>query len=150
MVAGAGRRKPAFKGHVCRALFRTSDLERGAHKKAVKPAVKRKLIAGIREQFGVSERLACRVLVLGRSVYRYQPQPNRDSEIIQLLLELAHGRPEQRIPEVIQAPATLGLRLESQTRVPHLLQSEIEQTTQRQAAAAKQKSGAAFGESEDK
>jgi putative transposase len=107
-VAGAGRRKPAFKGHVCGALFRTSDLERGAHKKAVKPAVKRKLIAGIREQFGVSERLACRILALGRSVYRYQPQPNRDGEVIKLLLELAHGRPEQGFPKLFKRLRRLG------------------------------------------
>src|SRR5262245_22177616 len=107
-VAGAGRRKPAFKGHVCRALFRTSDLERGARKKAVKPAVKRKLIVGIREQFGVSERLACRALALGRSVYRYQPQPNRDGEVIKLLLELAHGRPEQGFPKLFKRMRRLG------------------------------------------
>lgn len=107
-VAGAGRRKPAFKGNVCRALFRTSDLERGAHKKAVKPAVKRKLIAGIREQFGVSERMACRILALGRSVYRYQPLPNRDGEVIKLLLELAHGRPEQGFPKLFKRLRRLG------------------------------------------
>jgi len=64
-------------------------------KKAVRPAMKRKLIAGLREQFKVSERQACRAMDLRRSVYRYRPQPNRDGEIIKLLLELAHGRSEQ-------------------------------------------------------
>jgi putative transposase len=53
------------------------------------------LIAGLREQYQVSERRACRVLALRRSVYRYRPQANRDGEIIKLLLELAHARPEQ-------------------------------------------------------
>jgi hypothetical protein len=58
-------------------------------KKAVKPVVKRKLIAGVCEQYQVSEHRACRVLALRRSVYRYQPLANRDGEIIKLLLELA-------------------------------------------------------------
>jgi hypothetical protein len=53
------------------------------------------LITGLREQFQVSERRACQVLAQRRPVYRYQPQPNRDGEIIKLLLELAHARPEQ-------------------------------------------------------
>jgi hypothetical protein len=53
------------------------------------------LIAGIREQYQLSERRACRIMVLQRSVNRFQPQPNRDGEVIRLLLELAHGRPEQ-------------------------------------------------------
>ena len=70
--------------------------------------VKRKLIAGIREQFRVSERLACRVMALGRSVYRYQPQPNRDGEVIKLLLELAHGRPEQGFPKLFKRLRRLG------------------------------------------
>ena len=104
---GSWKRKPAFQGHVCRALFGTSDLERGAHKKAVKPAIKRKLIVGIREQFGVSERLACRVWRWAvRSIVT--AQPNRDGEVIELLLELAHGRPEQGFPKLFKRLPRLG------------------------------------------
>jgi nitroreductase len=55
------------------------------------------LIAGLREQFQVSERRACQVLGQRRSVYRYQPQPNRDGEIIKVLLELAHARPNKAL-----------------------------------------------------
>jgi putative transposase len=66
------------------------------------------LIAGIREQFQVSERLACRVIALRRSVNRYQPQANRDGEIIRLLLELAHGRPEQGFPKLFKRLRRLG------------------------------------------
>jgi hypothetical protein len=57
------------------------------------------LIAGIREQYQLSERRACRIMMLQRSVNRFQPQPNRDGEVIRLLLELAHGRPEQGFPK---------------------------------------------------
>jgi putative transposase len=66
------------------------------------------LIISVREQFQVSERLACRVLALGRSVYRYQPQPNRDGEVIKLLLELAHGRPEQGFGKLFPRLRRLG------------------------------------------
>jgi putative transposase len=66
------------------------------------------LIAGIREQFQVSERLACRVIAMRRSVNRYQPQPNRDGEVIKLLLELANGRPEQGFPKLFKRLRRLG------------------------------------------
>jgi len=68
------------------------------------------LIAGLREQFQVSERRACQVLAQRRSVYRYQPQPNRDGEIIKLLLELAHGRPEQGFGKLFPRLRALGHR----------------------------------------
>ncbi len=70
--------------------------------------MKRKLIAGLREQFKVSERRACRAMDLRRSVYRYRPQPNRDGEIIKLLLELAHGRPEQGFGKLFKRLRRLG------------------------------------------
>ena len=66
------------------------------------------MIAGLREQYQVSERLACRVLGLGRAVYRYQPHPSRDGEVIKLLLELAHGRPEQGFGKLFKRLRRLG------------------------------------------
>lgn len=66
------------------------------------------MIAGLRERYQVSERQACRVIGLRHSVYRYQPQPNRDEEIIKLLLELAHGRPEQGFPKLFKRLRRLG------------------------------------------
>jgi len=66
------------------------------------------LIAGLREQYQVSERQACRVIALRRSVNRYRPRPNRDGEIIKLLLELAHGRPEQGFPKLFKRMRRLG------------------------------------------
>ena len=56
----------------------------------------------------MSERLACRVIALRRSVNRYRPQPNRDGEVIKLLLELAHGRPEQGFPKLFKRLWRLG------------------------------------------
>jgi putative transposase len=68
------------------------------------------LIAGIRERYQLSERRACQVLALHRSVNRYQPQPNRDGEIIKLLLELAHARPEQGFGKLFPRMQALGHR----------------------------------------
>ena len=47
---------------------------------------------------------------LRRSVYRYRPRPNRDGEIIKLLLELAHGRPEQGFGKLFKRMRRLGQR----------------------------------------
>ena len=66
------------------------------------------MIAGLIEQFQASERQACKALELRRSVYRYRPQPNRDGEIIKLLLELAHGRPEQGFGKLFRRLRRLG------------------------------------------
>jgi putative transposase len=42
----------------------------------------------------LSERRACQAVRLKRSVYRYKPDPQRDQEIIEALLTLAHEKPE--------------------------------------------------------
>ena len=68
------------------------------------------MIAGVCEQYQVSERRACRVLALRRSVYRYRPLANRDGEIIKLLLELAHARPEQGFGKLFPRLRALGHR----------------------------------------
>ena len=47
-------------------------------------------------------------MALHRSVYRYQPQPNRDGEVIKLL-ELAHGRREQGFPKLFKRQRTICL-----------------------------------------
>jgi len=66
------------------------------------------LIAGLIEQFQASERQACKALELRRSVYRYRPRPNGDGEIIKLLWELAHGRPEQGFGKLFRRLRRLG------------------------------------------
>jgi putative transposase len=47
-------------------------------------------------------------MALRRSVYRYRPPANRDGEIIKLLLELAHGRPEQGFGKLFKRLRRLG------------------------------------------
>lgn len=66
------------------------------------------MIAGLREEHKLSERQACRIVNLRRSVYRYQPRPNKDQEVVKLLLELAHGRPEQGFGKLFQRLRRLG------------------------------------------
>jgi putative transposase len=41
-------------------------------------------------------------------VYRYRRRPNRDGEIVKVLLELAHGRPEQGFPKLFKRLRRLG------------------------------------------
>lgn len=48
----------------------------------------------LQQLHGLSERQACRAVGLVRSVYRYRPRPDRDQEVIDALLELAHRKPE--------------------------------------------------------
>jgi len=60
------------------------------------------LIVGLRQEHKLSERQACKIVSLRRSVYRYQPRPNPDQEVVKLLLELAQGRPEQGFGKLFQ------------------------------------------------
>jgi putative transposase len=70
--------------------------------------VKRELVKDLRSEHGLTERRACAAVSLRRSVYRYRPRPNRDGEIIKLLLELAHGRPEQGFGKLFKRLRRLG------------------------------------------
>ena len=47
---------------------------------------------------------------LGRSVYRYRRRPNRDEELIKLLLELAHRRPEEGFSKLFKRLRRQGRR----------------------------------------
>ena len=57
---------------------------------------------GLREEHKLSERQACKIVSLRRSVYRYQPRPNPDQEVVKVLLELAQGQPEQGFGKLFQ------------------------------------------------
>lgn len=63
---------------------------------------------GLRQEHKLSERQACKIVSLRRSVYRYQPRPNRDQEVVKLLLELAQGRPEQGFGKLFKRLRRLG------------------------------------------
>ena len=69
----------------------------------------------------------------------------RDGPIVKLLLELAWRRPEQGFRQVVQAAASPGPRVESQTGLSHLLQPETEQKTERQKTFANKMSCTAGG-----
>lgn len=70
--------------------------------------MKRELVKDLRTEHGLTERRACAAVSLRRSVYRYRPRPSRDGEIIKLLLELAHGRPEQGFGKLFKRMRRLG------------------------------------------
>ena len=63
---------------------------------------------GLRQEHKLSESQACKIVSLRRSVYRYQPRPNRDQEVVKLLLELAQGRPEQGFGKLFKRLRRLG------------------------------------------
>jgi putative transposase len=56
----------------------------------------------LRQEHHLSERRACRVVGLPRSVYRYQPDTGRDQPIVEALLELAHQKPELGFAKLFQ------------------------------------------------
>ncbi len=62
-------------------------------KKALKPAIKRKLVSYLTTQFTMSIRQACRTLSLSRTVFRYQQDTLRDEAVIQSLTEVAECYP---------------------------------------------------------
>jgi putative transposase len=55
----------------------------------VKPAERRELAKYAMQKHGLSERQACRMLDLSRSVFRYQARKRDEGEIAQELLQLA-------------------------------------------------------------
>ena len=61
-------------------------------------------------EHGLSERRACAAVGLERSVYHYEPRPNRDQPIITLLLELAWQRPEQGFGKLFRRLRRMGHR----------------------------------------
>ena len=65
---------------------------------------------GLQQAHGLSERRACAAVNLRRSVYRYCRRPSRDGELIKLLLELAHQRPEEGFPKLFKRLRRQGRR----------------------------------------
>lgn len=52
------------------------------------------MVDRLRQEHGLSERQACKAVQIRRSVYRYKAEANRDQEVIEALLPLAHQKPE--------------------------------------------------------
>ncbi|WP_371826049.1 IS3 family transposase [Photobacterium sp. GJ3] len=62
-------------------------------KKPVKPAIRRELVDYARKEHGVSLRMACRAVGISDSVYRYQPDTNRNDHVILKLQEAVEQYP---------------------------------------------------------
>jgi len=56
----------------------------------------RKDVAFASQQFHVSERRACELIRIDRGTYRYEPQPDRNAELREALIELAKQKPRYR------------------------------------------------------
>jgi putative transposase len=50
-------------------------------------------VAFVSAEFGESERTACKLLGVDRSSYRYEPRPDRNAKLRELLVELARQKP---------------------------------------------------------
>lgn len=90
---GTRRRKPAAEADVCRFEPGTPGAQGYCAKKAIKPDKHRALAVYALGEHGLSERQACKILKLSRSVFRYQPKRPYDTEIEQELLGLAARKP---------------------------------------------------------
>lgn len=92
--ARSGRRKPAAQKNVCRPIVGKSRTKGCFGKKALEPVAKKAVVSHLQVEHNLSERRACRLVRLSRSVYRYAAQPRDDSEIQKALAELAAQHPE--------------------------------------------------------
>jgi putative transposase len=68
----------------------------------VKPQAKREVVQALRQEHHLSERRACQAVGLSRSVYRYQPDTTADQPIVEVLLQLAHQKPELGFAKLFQ------------------------------------------------
>ena len=50
-------------------------------------------VAFVSEEFGLSERTACKLQGVERSSYRYDPRPDRNAELRDALVQLARQKP---------------------------------------------------------
>ncbi|WP_419146455.1 IS3 family transposase [Klebsiella pneumoniae] len=80
----------------CRALKDVIE------KKPLKPAIKRELVSYLTAQFAMSLRQACRILSLSRTVFRYQPDTQRDEPVIMALTVAAVRYPRYGFKKLFQ------------------------------------------------
>ncbi|AXS11755.1 IS3 family transposase [Klebsiella quasipneumoniae] len=80
----------------CRALKDVIE------KKPLKPAIKRELVSYLTAQFAMSLRQACRILSLSRTIFRYQPDTQRDEPVIMALTVAAERYPRYGFKKLFQ------------------------------------------------
>ena len=69
-------------------------------KKALKPTARRTLVNYLKDRFAVSPRLACRMVGISDSVYRYEPDLNRDDAVIEAIQAVVERYPAYGFPKV--------------------------------------------------
>ncbi|XFU48805.1 IS3 family transposase [Klebsiella pneumoniae] len=79
-----------------------SALKDVIEKKPLKPAIKRELVSYLTAQFAMSLRQACRILSLSRTVFRYQPDTQRDEPVIMALTVAAERYPRYGFKKLFQ------------------------------------------------
>jgi hypothetical protein len=118
---GVGRRKPTLEADVCRSEPGTQGFEGYCRKKAIKPSERRELAKYAIREHGLSERQACKIMNLSRSVFRYEVRKRDEQELTQELLAVAGRKPRWGLWQDGGLPEKQGLWLESQEDLPGVL-----------------------------
>jgi len=92
-AAGVGGREPAAQADVRAVEPGAPDSQGGSGKKAITADVQRELVSEVCQAHGFSERGACRLLGVSRSMYRYEKKREPDSLLVSKLLEGANAQP---------------------------------------------------------
>lgn len=89
----------------------------------VTPEARREAVGHAREKFGLSERQACELTGISRSVLRYRKRPDRNMVLRERLKELAKKRSRWGCPLLIKALKREGLQV-NHKRVERLYSEE--------------------------
>ncbi|WP_407920188.1 IS3 family transposase [Geobacter pickeringii] len=81
-----------LKQMLAEALLDNKILKDVVSKKVVAPAARRHVVEYLRQSYSISERRACKLSCLDRSSFRYQPKPDKNTELRIRLRELAEQR----------------------------------------------------------
>jgi len=147
--AGAGE-QPAEEARSRAELAQADPLGRAAAK-ALKPARKRELLWELLEDYEISERRACRLLVLHWLVCRYESRKKDDRALRMRLKELTYSRPRYGLPGADRVAVAGRVACEPQAHLPDLRRGralgadEAPQEAGRSEAAAATACGRAGG-----
>ena len=112
-------------------------------KKALEPVAKKAVVAHLHTEHHLSERRACRMVNLSRSIFRYAAHGRDDLEVQTALTELAARHPEFGFRKMFLTLRRLGNPWNHKRVYLDLLRAETEQTAQTQTARSFKKSVAA-------